>query len=58
MNFGVIMYQTSASKGQELVAQRMTKELASRGGKAVLITSRFHDFEPVIFARELMRKGG
>ena len=58
MNFGVIMYQTSASKGQELVAQRMTKELASRGGKAVLITSRFHDFEPVIFARELKRKGG
>lgn len=58
MNFGVIMYQTSASKGQELVAQRMTRELASRGGRAVLITSRFHDFEPVIFARELRRKGG
>lgn len=58
MNFGVIMYQTSASKGQELVAQRMTKELASQGGKTVLITSRFHDFEPVIFAKELRQKGG
>ena len=58
MNFGVIMYQTSASKGQELVAQRMTKELASQGGKAVLITSRFHDFEPVVSANEVRRNGG
>ena len=57
MNFGVIMYQTSASKGQELVAQRMTRELASHG-RAVLITSRYHDFEPVITAKELKRKGG
>jgi D-inositol-3-phosphate glycosyltransferase len=58
MNFGVIMYQTSASKGQELVAQRMTKELASRGEKAILITSRFHDFQPVISADEVSRNGG
>ena len=58
MNFGVIMYQTSASKGQELVAQRMTRELEAQGGRAVLITSRFHDFEPVISAMELKRKGG
>ncbi len=57
MNFGVIMYQTSTSKGQELVAQRMTKELASLGGKAVLITSRFHDFRPVISADEVRRNG-
>jgi glycosyltransferase involved in cell wall biosynthesis len=58
MNFGVIMYQTSTSKGQELVAQRMTKELASQEGKAVLITSRFHDFRPVISADEVRRNGG
>ena len=58
MNFGVIMYQTSTSKGQELVAQRMTKELASQGGRAVLITSRFHDFRPVISADEVRRNGG
>ncbi len=58
MNFGVIMYQTSTSKGQELVAQRMTKELALQGGKAVLITSRFHDFRPVISADEVRRNGG
>ncbi len=58
MNFGVIMYQTSASKGQELVAQRMTKELASQGGRSVLITSRFHDFRPVISADEVRRNGG
>lgn len=58
MNFGVIMYQTSASKGQELVAQRMTKELAAQGHKAVLITSRFHDFQPVVSAREVVRNGG
>lgn len=58
MNFGVIMYQTSSSKGQELVAQRMTKELAAQGDKAVLITSRFHDFRPVISAEEVERNGG
>ncbi len=58
MNFGVIMYQTSTSKGQELVAQRMTKELASLGHRAVLITSRFHDFRPVISADEVRRNGG
>ncbi len=58
MNFGVIMYQTSTSKGQELVAQRMTKELASLRGRAVLITSRFHDFRPVISADEVRRNGG
>ena len=57
MNFGVIMYQTSASKGQELVAQRMTRELAAYG-KAVLLTSRFHDFQPVVSEGEVRRNGG
>ena len=58
MNFGVIMYETSTSKGQELVAQRMTKELASQGGRAALITSRFHDFRSVISADEVERNRG
>jgi len=58
MNFGVIMYQTSTSKGQEVVAQRMTKELAAQGHRAVLVTSRFHDFRPVISAEEVRRNGG
>jgi D-inositol-3-phosphate glycosyltransferase len=40
---GVIMYQTSASKGQELVAQRMVREFAKRGHEAYLITSNYHD---------------
>ncbi|HUI23740.1 MAG TPA: glycosyltransferase family 4 protein [Nitrososphaerales archaeon] len=58
MNIGVIMYQTSASKGQELVAQRMTKALASQGDRAVLITSRFHDFRSVISEDEVGRNHG
>lgn len=40
---GVIMYQTSTSKGQELVAQRMVKEFIRIGHKAFLITSHYHD---------------
>jgi D-inositol-3-phosphate glycosyltransferase len=58
LRVGVIMYQTSASKGQELVAQRMTRELVSQGNRAVLITSRFHDSSPVITADEVKRNGG
>jgi glycosyltransferase involved in cell wall biosynthesis len=40
---GVIMYQTSTSKGQELVAQRMVRYLIKLGQKAYLITSNYHD---------------
>jgi glycosyltransferase involved in cell wall biosynthesis len=40
---GVIMYQTSVSKGQELVAQRMVREFLKLGHKAYLITSNYHD---------------
>lgn len=36
---GVIMYQTSKSKGQELVAQRMVREFIKMGHEAYLITS-------------------
>ncbi len=58
MNVGVIMYQTSQSKGQELVAQRMTAELNRQGHQAFLITSRFHDSRPVIAKLDLRRSGG
>jgi len=40
---GVVMYQTSNSKGQELVAQRMVKEFIRLGHHAYLITSIYHD---------------
>ena len=40
---GVIMYQTSKSKGQELVAQRMVREFIKLGHEAYLITSIYHD---------------
>ncbi len=42
------MYQTSASKGQELVAQRMVSYFKRMGHEAFLITSVFHDGKPVI----------
>lgn len=40
---GVVMYQTSTSKGQELVAQRMVWYFRKLGHEAYLITSVFHD---------------
>jgi len=42
-NAAVVMYQTSNSKGQELVAQRMVKWLRKLGVKAWLVTSVYHD---------------
>jgi D-inositol-3-phosphate glycosyltransferase len=58
MRVGVIMYQTSQTKGQELVAQRMVKELRRQGHEAYLITSLFHDQEPVVLREEVIRRGG
>jgi D-inositol-3-phosphate glycosyltransferase len=58
LRFGVIMYQTSQTKGQELVAQRMVKELRRQGHEAYLITSIFHDQEPVVSREEVSRRGG
>ncbi|MFP3230984.1 MAG: glycosyltransferase family 4 protein [Caldisphaera sp.] len=52
-NFFPIMYQTSKSKGQELVAQRMVKWAIKLGYKSYLITSIYHDNEPIIKEREL-----
>jgi D-inositol-3-phosphate glycosyltransferase len=40
---GVIMYQTSKSKGQELVAQRMVRKFNDLGHDAYLITGVYHD---------------
>jgi len=48
MRIGVIMYQTSTSKGQELVAQRMVTYFRRSGHDAYLITSVYHDGKEVI----------
>jgi D-inositol-3-phosphate glycosyltransferase len=50
---GVVMYQTSNSKGQELVAQRMVRDFNALGHNAYLITSVFHDGVEAIQARSL-----
>jgi D-inositol-3-phosphate glycosyltransferase len=42
------MYQTSRSKGQELVAQRMVSYFRRLGHDAYLITSIFHDEDEVV----------
>jgi D-inositol-3-phosphate glycosyltransferase len=55
---GVVMYQTSHSKGQELVAQRMVRDFNELGYKAYLITSIFHDGEEVIPAGNFKKGKG
>ena len=57
-NIGIIMYQSSSSKGQELVAQRMVSAFNEIGQKAYLITSQFHDHQPVLPVEDLKRAGG
>jgi len=52
------MYQTSRSKGQELVAQRMVREFCKLGNEAYLITSVFHDGEKVVSSENLTKLGG
>ena len=52
---GVIMYQTSKSRGQELVAQRMVREFIKLGHKAYLITSIYHDGIKVISPENLRK---
>src|SRR3972149_7557283 len=47
------MYQTSMSKGQELVAQRMVRAFRKIGHDAYLITSLYHDGNEVIPAESL-----
>lgn len=55
---GVIMYQTSKSKGQELVAQRMVRAFIKLGHKAYLITSTYHDGMEVVSPENLRKIGG
>lgn len=45
---GVVMYQTSTSKGQELVAQRMVSYFRRCGHEAYLIASVYHDGKEII----------
>ena len=45
---GVLMYQTSRTKGQELVAQRMVRYFNKLGHEAYLITSVYHDEKEVV----------
>ncbi len=52
------MYQTSSSKGQELVAQRMVREFIRLGHEAYLITSIYHDGSEVISSADLTKYGG
>jgi len=55
---GILMYQTSTSKGQELVAQRMTRDFIALGHEAYLITSVYHDNAEVISSKSLAKGKG
>ena len=55
---GVLMYQTSTSKGQEIVAQRMVQGFIALGHKAYLITSVYHDGVEVIPSKSLTKSKG
>jgi len=55
---GVIIYQTSKSKGQELVAQRMVREFIKLGRRAYLITSIYHDGVKVVLPENLRKMDG
>lgn len=52
------MYQTSMSKGQELLAQRMVKDFIALGHEAYLITSVYHDGVEAIPSKSLTRTRG
>lgn len=54
---GVIMYQTSTSKGQELVAQRMVRYFKRLGHEAYLIASVYHDGYESISEDSIGEKG-
>jgi glycosyltransferase involved in cell wall biosynthesis len=58
LRIGVIMYQTSLTKGQELVAQNMVREFRKQGYEAFLITSIFHDWEPVMNIEDVRSRAG
>jgi len=52
------MYQTSLTKGQELVAERMVREFRRQGYDAFLITSIYEDWEPALPIEEVTARGG
>src|SRR2546422_11638638 len=52
------MYQTSLTKGQELVAERMVREFRRQGYDAFLITSIYEDWEPALSIEEVTARGG
>ena len=54
---GVIMYQTSRTKGQELVAQRMVKYFRNLGNESYLITSVYHDGKETVSEQQMGEKG-
>jgi len=58
LRIGVVMYQTSLTKGQELVAQRMVKEFRRQGHDAFLITSVYQDSEQSVSPEEVKKRGG
>jgi len=58
MRIGVVMYQTSLTKGQELVAQRMVKEFRRLGYDAFLITSIYQDSKPAVNTEMVKRRDG
>ena len=57
LRIGVIMYQTSRTKGQELVAQRMVSYFKRFGHEAFLITSIYHDGKAVVSEGMIGEKG-
>ncbi|MGA2626304.1 MAG: glycosyltransferase family 4 protein [Candidatus Bathyarchaeia archaeon] len=54
---GVIMYQTSRTKGQELVAQRMVRYFRNLGNESYLITSVYHDGKEIVSEQQMGEKG-
>ncbi|AFL66912.1 glycosyltransferase family 4 protein [Desulfurococcus amylolyticus] len=57
MIFASIMYQSSNSKGQELLAQRMVKFARRLGVEAWYVTSIYHDGNPVVGERDIELTG-
>ncbi len=57
LRIGVIMYQTSRTKGQELVAQRMTRYFRKLGHEAYLITSLYNDGKETVSEDSVGDKG-
>jgi len=51
------MYQTSRTKGQELVAQRMVRYFRNLGNESYLITSVYHDGKETVSEQQIGEKG-